>query len=101
MKIQSQQFIARSREGINNEALQGSLSIMSVGMPLKRQMAIDSLGNFEQHRQYVKQMKDHTLANMADYLEQFESHLLANGGQLDDERILVLDGDEAPGTRAG
>jgi L-lactate dehydrogenase complex protein LldF len=82
MKIQSQQFIARSREGIDNEALQGSLSIMSVGMPLKRQMAIDSLGNFEQHRQYVKQMKDHTLANMADYLEQFERHLRANGGQL-------------------
>jgi L-lactate dehydrogenase complex protein LldF len=82
MKIQSQQFIARSREGIGNEPLQSSLAIMGARLPLLRQMAMDAAGNFEQQRQYVKQMKDHTLGNMAMYLEQFETQLLANGGQL-------------------
>ncbi len=80
MKIQSQDFIARSRDGINNEDLQSSLGVLGFGMPLKRKLAIDAMGNFEEQRHYVKQMKDHTLANMGAYLEQFEAAVQANGG---------------------
>jgi L-lactate dehydrogenase complex protein LldF len=82
VNLHSQDFIARSREGIGNPDLQSSLGVLGDGMPRKRQLAMDAIGNFEEQRQYVVQMKDHTLANMAAYLEQFEAAVKANGGQV-------------------
>ncbi len=82
MKLTSQDFIVRSREGINNPDLQSSLGVLSAGIPGKRQLAIDAMGNFEEQRRYARQMKDHALGNMAEYLEQFEAAVVANGGQV-------------------
>ncbi len=82
MTTASGDFIARSRSGIDNEALQSSLSVLGSGLPLLRQIAVDAMGNFDEQREYVKGLKDHTLDHLADYLEQFEENVLANGGQV-------------------
>ncbi len=47
-----------------------------------RDKAVEELGGFEDLRDHVKRVKDHTLDNLEHYLRQFEEQVVMNGGHV-------------------
>ncbi len=62
--------------------LQASLARFKQGFPVKRRAAFDRLPEYEALRDAAVAIKDHTLANLDEYLERFEARLKAAGGQV-------------------
>jgi len=56
--------------------------LMALFMPIVRDAAMDSFGQFEELRQQVKQVKQHTLDHLDHYLAQFEREALQNGNHV-------------------
>jgi len=75
-------FTANARKGIADKNLQAALSRLSEGFPMKRLEAISRLPEFKQLCDEAKQIKDHTLANLADYLEAYEEKATAAGAHV-------------------
>lgn len=90
-------FRAASVNALNNKNLQQALDTARVGFVDKRQAAVDDLPEFEAIKARAKVIRDHTLANLADYLLEFEQAVLASGGQVhfaktgDEANQIVLD----------
>lgn len=75
-------FPANAERALHDAKLQTSLARFRLGFPVKRQAAIDRLPEFDALRDAAVAIKDHTLAHLDLYLEQFEERLTASGGQV-------------------
>ncbi|MCB1710483.1 MAG: lactate utilization protein, partial [Halioglobus sp.] len=70
---------------------------MALFTPIIRDAAMNSFGHFEELRQHVKQVKQHTLTHLDHYLARFEQQALHNGNHVhfaddgDQMNSIVLD----------
>jgi L-lactate dehydrogenase complex protein LldF len=78
----SHAFPANARAGLADPVLQRALGLARTGFPARRAQAIARLPEFEELREDGRAIKDHTLAYLDYYLELYERHLVAAGGQL-------------------
>ncbi len=62
--------------------LQAALGMAKTGFPLKRLAAIERLPEFEALREEGKRIKNHTLAHLDFYLEEFEQKVVERGGKV-------------------
>jgi L-lactate dehydrogenase complex protein LldF len=62
--------------------LQTALGMAKTGFPLKRLHAIERLPEFEALREEGKRIKNHTLAHLDFYLEEFERKVVERGGKV-------------------
>jgi L-lactate dehydrogenase complex protein LldF len=82
MQPTSHAFKENARSALDNQQLQRALGNMKQGFIVKRQKAVDRLPEFDQLRDHAKELKDHALEHLDFYLEQFESRVTAQGGQV-------------------
>ena len=81
-EITAQQFPANARAAVQDAALQKALERVPSGFVKKRSSARAALPEFDAIRDAVRDMKDHTLANLDLYLELFETQATAAGSQV-------------------
>ena len=65
-----------------NPNLQDSLAKLKVGFSERRRQAVERLPEFEALRDAARDIKNHTLANLDFYLEEFERKVTALGGHV-------------------
>ncbi len=82
MQVASPKFKASARAALLDENLQGALTKSRGGFIDKRQHAVDDFPDFEQLRTCAADIKNHVLANLDHYLEQFEQSVAQVGGQV-------------------
>lgn len=82
MKFTSQHFAANARQALDDPTLQSALHHAKGGFVEKRSTAVAGLPEFEAIRRDAVAIKDHTLAHLDRYLEQFEQQVRASGGQV-------------------
>ena len=82
MAVAEADFRARARKALSDEDLQSALAKAKGGFVDKRANAILDLPEFEALRERGRQIKDHTLAHLDTYLEQFEGNVTRQGGQV-------------------
>jgi len=97
MQTTSPQFKANARQALSDQALQRSLTKMRSGFSAKRAEAAARMPEFETLRDQGRDLKNHILANLDFYLEQFEANVIKQGGQVHwardaaEARQIVLD----------
>ena len=97
MQINSENFIASSRDALHNSNLQTAFARASSGFIGKRIKGINSISNFDELKQQGADIKQHTLDNLGYYLQQFEEKAVSSGAQVhwaeDGEQLnqIVLD----------
>jgi L-lactate dehydrogenase complex protein LldF len=95
--VKSPAFKANAKAALANAELQKALSLVEVNFIVRRRDAADRLPEFEALRDEARDIKDHTLAHLDLYLEEYEKRVVANGGHVhfaasaDDARRIVLD----------
>ncbi|MFQ6024286.1 MAG: LutB/LldF family L-lactate oxidation iron-sulfur protein [Acidiferrobacterales bacterium] len=82
MKSTAHNFKAHASVALKNIQLQKALAKAKGGFVDKRRAAVDALPEFEQLRTVAREIKEHTLAHLDYYLEQFESKVVAKGGHV-------------------
>jgi L-lactate dehydrogenase complex protein LldF len=80
MKATSSTFRQNSREALLDDDLQQALSKM--GFLGARKRVVDALPEWEELRTTAREIKEHTLAHLDFYLEEFEKNVRANGGHV-------------------
>lgn len=96
MRSTSAAFKENAGRALKDAGLQLALQHVGEGFIQKRRRAIDALPDFEAMRHQATAIKDHTLAHLDSYLEQFESAVRASGGHVhwartpDEARDIVL-----------
>ncbi|MGE5271670.1 MAG: LutB/LldF family L-lactate oxidation iron-sulfur protein [Thiohalocapsa sp.] len=80
MQPTSHAFPANARAGLADPVLQRALGLARTGFPLRRQLAVERLPEFEALREEGRAIKDHTLAHLDFYLELYERNVAAAGG---------------------
>ncbi len=97
MQPKTAQFKDNVRTALTNDTLVESLATMKKGFRLKRAAAAARLPEFEDLRDYGRDLKDHVLANLDWYLEEFERQVTAKGGHVhwcrdaEEARAVVLE----------
>ncbi|MEO1494387.1 MAG: lactate utilization protein B [Pseudomonadota bacterium] len=90
-------FNANVREALENKNLQTAMATAGGGFALKRAAARSAMPEFDDIRDAARDLKNHVLANLGDYLEAYEEKVLATGGHVhwaetaEDARAIVLD----------
>ena len=93
----SPQFKANASRALADVNLQSALQKTRTGFIDKRLAAIDKLPEFERLRDNARDIKNHTLAHLDLYLEEYERKVRAAGGHVhfartaDEARAIVLD----------
>lgn len=82
MQPQSHLFKEKTREAVQDRRLDKALNNLRIGTPEKRLKAVSRLAEFETLREEGRQIKNHTLAHLDLYLEQFEQKVTEAGGQV-------------------
>lgn len=82
MKSTAHAFEHNVHVALHDERLQKALGRVSGGFIAKRRAAVEALPEFEALRRAAREIKDHTLAHLDDYLERFEARVIASGGQV-------------------
>ena len=82
MKSSSLKFRANAEHALLDTQLQRALDMAGSGFIDKRRAAMDALPEFEQLRHTAREIKEHTLAHLDEYLLRFEQQVLDNGGQV-------------------
>ena len=82
MQPTSHSFPANILGGLGDPVLQRALGLARTGFPLRRQLAIERLPEFEELREEGRAIKDHTLAHLDFYLDLYEKNVTASGGQV-------------------
>ena len=75
-------FTARAAAALQDKSLQNALARAKNGFVGKRRAAVAALSQFEAIRAAGREIKEHTLAHLDFYLQQFESKVIENGGQV-------------------
>jgi L-lactate dehydrogenase complex protein LldF len=78
----SPRFKANSTAALADPILRQALDKARVGFSAHRKQAYDRLPEFEALRDEAKAIKEHTLAHLDFYLEEFEQKVIANGGHV-------------------
>ncbi len=97
MQINSENFIASSRDALHDSNLQTAFARASSGFIGKRIKGINSISNFDELKEQGADIKQHTLDNLGYYLQQFEEKAISSGAQVhwaeDGEQLnqIVLD----------
>jgi len=90
-------FKANVREALANPNIQAAMSTAGGGFAAARARARAEMPEFDALRDRARDLKNHTLANLGDYLEQYEANVIADGGHVhwaetaEDARRIVLD----------
>ena len=82
MESRSADFKPVAREALDNPDLQQALANVQAGFVGKRRHLVDRFPDFEGLRDRGQRIKDHTLAHLDTYLEQFEARVQEAGGQV-------------------
>ena len=96
MRSTSAAFKENAGRALRDAGLQLALQHVGEGFIQKRRRAIDALPEFEAMRNQATAIKDHTLAHLDSYLEQFEGAVRTSGGHVhwartpDEAREIVL-----------
>ena len=86
-----------------NPNLQDSLAMLKVGFSERRRLAAERLPEFEVLRDRARDIKNHALANLDFYLEEFERKVIGLGGHVhwaptaEDARRIIADLCKWPG----
>jgi L-lactate dehydrogenase complex protein LldF len=97
MQLTSHQFKSHAVKALADSQLQKALGNVEKGFIEKRAKAAGALPEFDAIRDHAKAIKDHTLAHLDLYLEQYEERVLATGGHVhwaetaEDARRIILD----------
>jgi L-lactate dehydrogenase complex protein LldF len=97
MQITSPTFKANSAKALSDAQLQKALGNVRAGFIDKRKKAVDALPEFEALRENGKAIKDHALAHLDLYLENYEAQVKAAGGHVhwaqtaEDARNIILE----------
>lgn len=78
----SNNFIANAAVALKNEPLQEALAVVRKHGIQARANTVAALPEFEALRDQARDLKNHILANLGQYLEQFEASVIAAGGQV-------------------
>src|SRR6476619_7443937 len=79
--LTSETFDQNAKTALGDVQLRGALRNATSLFGERRREAAASLPNWEDLRSQARAIKDHTLSNLADYLEQFVSNAEARGVQ--------------------
>ena len=82
MQINSPDFKNSSKKALDNPGLQKALGNLRDGFPVKRANAVQRMPEFEQLRNEGRDLKNHVIANLDFYLEEFETNVTKNGGNV-------------------
>ena len=90
-------FKENAREALANANIQAALGNAQTGFVARRAAARAALPEFDDIRDAARDLKNHVLANLAEYLERYEEKVTAAGGQVhwaetaEDAQRIVLD----------
>ena len=93
----SSRFKANVKSALADVDLQTALKSVAVNFVTRRREVADRLPEFEALRDSARDIKDHTLAHLDLYLEEFERRVVADGGKVhyavagDDACRIILD----------
>ncbi len=82
MKSTPHAFKYQAKQALKNIHLQNALARSKSHFIDKRRAAIEALPEFESLRQRAREIKEHTLAHLDFYLEQFEKQVQRSGGEV-------------------
>lgn len=82
MRSEAHAFKQRAARALHDVELQRALGKAKGGFVDKRRIAVETLPEFEALRSAAREIKEHTLAHLDYYLEQFEERVHASGGQV-------------------
>lgn len=82
MRSTSAAFKENASRALRDPGLQRALHHVGEGFVQKRKRAIEALPEFELLRRRATAVKEHSLAHLDRYLEQFEREVVARGGQV-------------------
>ncbi|MFV8833927.1 LutB/LldF family L-lactate oxidation iron-sulfur protein [Aquisalimonas sp.] len=82
MESRAHLFKPQAREALQNTDLQQALTRVQEGFVGKRKVLVDQFPDFEGLRDRGQAIKDHTLAHLDVYLEQFEAKVREAGGHV-------------------
>ncbi|MDH5750515.1 MAG: LutB/LldF family L-lactate oxidation iron-sulfur protein, partial [Rhodospirillales bacterium] len=71
-----------ARRALADNKLQAALARLATGFPVKRVEARDRLPEFDALCDAARDLKNHVLANLDTYLEQYETRVLESGGRV-------------------
>jgi L-lactate dehydrogenase complex protein LldF len=97
MESRSHEFKARSRLALEDMDLQQALGKLKTGFVVKRAEAVSALPEFEALKRDAQSIREHALAHLDFYLEEFETNVRRNGGQvhwaatIEDARRIIVD----------
>ncbi len=80
MESTSATFRENASKALADAKLRDALAKLSDGFPAKRREAMARLPEFEDLRDAARDIKQHTLANLDFYLEEFEARVTEAGG---------------------
>ena len=80
MKSSSKHFGANARQALHDTTLQRVMGKARGGFIEKRRLAVEALPEFAAIQRHGIAIKEHTLAHLADYLQQFEQNVVESGG---------------------
>lgn len=90
MQQRSDTFLDNASDALRNTAQAERREFFALFAPLVRTAAVDKFEDFDNLRQHVKQVRQHSLDNLEHYLGQFEQEAVHNGSRVHFAR----DGDE-------
>ncbi len=82
MQRSTSEFKHQAEVALQDVTLQRAMAKAKGGFVDKRRVAVARLPEFEQIRAEAKAIKEHTLAHLDYYLDQFERKVLESGGQV-------------------
>src|SRR6185503_17757357 len=82
MQSTARDFKHNAHDALRDANLQDSLSKLKVGFSERRRQAAERLPEFEALRDRARDIKNHTLANLDFYLEEFEHKVIGLGGHV-------------------
>ncbi|MDH3219075.1 MAG: LutB/LldF family L-lactate oxidation iron-sulfur protein [Gammaproteobacteria bacterium] len=82
MQPDSRHFKANAEAALREPRLQAALKQLELGFVAGRQRCYEALPEFESLRDRARDILDHTLENLDAYLLEYESRVIASGGQV-------------------
>ncbi|AJY76139.1 LutB/LldF family L-lactate oxidation iron-sulfur protein [Paenibacillus beijingensis] len=82
MNLQAADFKARAKEALNDTQLQRAVPFVQDRLRSGRVQAAEALGNVEEWRELLSEIRMDTIDNLDSYLEQLAGNVRANGGHV-------------------
>jgi L-lactate dehydrogenase complex protein LldF len=82
MEQRSDRFLDNASAAIKNSAQAERRDLLALFSPLMREASVNAFEEFEATKEYVKNVRQHSLDNLPHYLEQFEEQALKNANHV-------------------